>query len=111
MRQRVALARTLIENNDVILMDEPFAALDAKTRRDVQNYALKTLKGKTVLLVTHDIGEVIRIADHVYLLKESPAKAIPIDLKEILSDSSTPRVTNCPQVWQRASSVLSSLYA
>ncbi len=111
MRQRVVLARALIENNEIILMDEPFAALDAKTRQDVQNYAIKALKGKTVVLVTHDIGEVMRMADHVYLLKGSPAKATPIDLKEILGNLPTPRVTDCPHVWQKASSLLSSLYA
>ncbi len=111
MRQRVALARALMEDNDVILMDEPFASLDAKTRQDVQNYAVSALKGKTVLLVTHDIGEVIRLADYVCLLKGSPAKAISIDLNEVLNNSPTPRITNCPHVWQKASSVLSSLYS
>ena len=59
MRQRVALARTLFEDRPIVLMDEPFAALDAITRTRLQDLAVARLGGRTVLLVTHDPLEAI----------------------------------------------------
>ncbi|MGB0903453.1 MAG: ABC transporter ATP-binding protein, partial [Mangrovicoccus sp.] len=53
-RQRVALARTLMEDRPVVLLDEPFSALDAKTRAEMQEAAFAALAGRTVILVTHD---------------------------------------------------------
>lgn len=67
-RQRVALARTLMENRPVVLLDEPFSALDAKTRADMQDLAFETLQGRTVVLVTHDPGEAARLGDRIYLM-------------------------------------------
>lgn len=114
MRQRVALARTLMEDTDVVLMDEPFAALDAKTRQDLQDYAIQTLQGKTVLLVTHDIGEVIRLSNRIYILKGNPAKAILVDedhIKNLLEQMPVPRAMNNAHLWQEARCFLSSLYS
>jgi putative hydroxymethylpyrimidine transport system ATP-binding protein len=54
MRQRVALLRTMMEERSVILMDEPFSALDALTRLKLQNLAARLVEGATVLMVTHD---------------------------------------------------------
>ena len=71
MRQRVALARTWALNPSVLLMDEPFAALDVNTRRVVQGKFLdlwQSEEHRTVLLVTHDLGEAIALADRVVLL-------------------------------------------
>ena len=68
MRQRVALARTLMEDTPVVLLDEPFSALDARTRSDMQELAFEVLSEKTVLLVTHDPGEAVRLSDHLYLM-------------------------------------------
>jgi putative hydroxymethylpyrimidine transport system ATP-binding protein len=62
MRQRVALARTLMEDRPVVLMDEPFASLDAITRYELQALAARVLAGRTVLLVTHDPLEALRPA-------------------------------------------------
>jgi putative hydroxymethylpyrimidine transport system ATP-binding protein len=68
-RQRVALARTLLEDRPVILLDEPFSALDARTRVDMQDLAASQLFGRTVLLVTHDPGEAVRLCNRIYLLQ------------------------------------------
>ena len=73
MRQRVALARTWALAPDVLLMDEPFAALDANTRRSIQSEFLQLWQNdehRTVLFVTHDLGEAIALADRVVLLGE-----------------------------------------
>lgn len=71
-RQRVALARTLMQDADLILMDEPFSALDAITKLQLQNLACQLLAHKTVVLVTHDPEEAIRLGDRIYLLKQNP---------------------------------------
>ncbi|WP_425406402.1 ABC transporter ATP-binding protein [Hwanghaeella sp.] len=77
MRQRVALARTLFEDRPVILMDEPFSSLDAITRRRLQDLAVHLLAGRTVLLVTHDPMEALRVGDEILVLKGSPARIEP----------------------------------
>lgn len=76
MRQRVSLARALMGDHSVVLMDEPFSALDAITRFHLQNLAIELLDNKTVLLVTHDPLEAIRLADIIYILSDSPASII-----------------------------------
>jgi putative hydroxymethylpyrimidine transport system ATP-binding protein len=73
MRQRVALARTLMEDRPIVLMDEPFSALDAITRTRLQDLAIRVLRGRTVLLVTHDPLEAIRIADRIEIMAGRPA--------------------------------------
>lgn len=77
MRQRVALARTLMENQPIVLLDEPFSALDACTRDDMQTLAFETLQGKTVLLVTHDPAEAIRLAHNLYIMSENGIRSHP----------------------------------
>ncbi|MCA3263983.1 MAG: ABC transporter ATP-binding protein [Telmatospirillum sp.] len=72
-RQRAALARTLMEDRPLVLMDEPFGALDAITRWRLQELALQLLKGRTVLLVTHDPREALRMGDAVRVLAGRPA--------------------------------------
>jgi putative hydroxymethylpyrimidine transport system ATP-binding protein len=80
MRQRVALARTLMEDRPVVLMDEPFSAVDAPTRHRLQDLAARLLAGRTVLLVTHDPLEALRLADRILLLGGRPAtmSALPV---------------------------------
>ncbi|MDV7104771.1 ABC transporter ATP-binding protein [Vibrio sp. TH_r3] len=75
MRQRVALARTLMQDKPLVLMDEPFSALDAVTRYQLQNLAAHMLKNKTVLLITHDPQEALRLGDHIALMQGKPASA------------------------------------
>lgn len=74
MRQRVSLARTLFENKSIVLMDEPFASLDVVTRMRLQELAAELLKNKTVLLVTHDPLEALRLGDQVIIMTGMPAK-------------------------------------
>jgi putative hydroxymethylpyrimidine transport system ATP-binding protein len=78
MRQRVALARTLMEDRPVVLMDEPFSAVDAPTRHRLQELAARLLGGRTVLLVTHDPLEALRLADRILVLGGSPA--VPVEV-------------------------------
>ncbi|MDI1287937.1 MAG: ATP-binding cassette domain-containing protein [Reyranella sp.] len=72
MRQRAALARTLCEDRPVILMDEPFAHLDAVTRLDLQDLSARLLLARTVVLVTHDPLEALRLGHQVRVLSGSP---------------------------------------
>lgn len=73
-RQRVALARTLFEARPLVLMDEPFSALDAITRHQLQALAAELLRGATVLHVTHDPWEALRLADRLYVMAGAPAR-------------------------------------
>ncbi|MDO9435185.1 ABC transporter ATP-binding protein [Hydrogenophaga sp.] len=74
MRKRASIIRTLVYDPPIILMDEPFGALDAQTRLQLQNDLLKlwTAKRKTILFVTHDIVEAIGLADRVLVLSRAP---------------------------------------
>ncbi len=74
MRQRVALARTLFEDRPVVLMDEPFSGLDAITRYELQALAAELLTGRTVLLVTHDPLEALRLGHRLLVLAGRPAR-------------------------------------
>lgn len=74
MRQRAALIRTLIENKPIVLMDEPFSALDVATRCKMHELTAKLLKDKTVLFITHDPLEAIRLADIIYVMQGEPVK-------------------------------------
>ena len=74
MRQRVALLRTLMEERPVILMDEPFSALDALTRLKLQDLAANMVKGATVLMVTHDPLEALRLGHRIYVMTGRPAE-------------------------------------
>ncbi len=79
MRQRVALARTLMEDTPVVLLDEPFSALDTKTRREMQELAFNLLHNKTVLLVTHDAAEALRLSQTLLVMTEDGLTAHDID--------------------------------
>ena len=78
MRQRAALIRTLAINPDVLLLDEPFSALDYQTRLTVCDDVYKIIRSekKTALLITHDISEAISVADKIIVLSARPAKVI-----------------------------------
>ncbi len=73
-RQRAALARTLMEDRPVVLMDEPFSALDAITRARLQVLAAGLLAGRTVLLVTHDPLEALRLGHRIQVMTGHPAR-------------------------------------
>jgi putative hydroxymethylpyrimidine transport system ATP-binding protein len=74
MRQRAALLRTLMEKRPVILMDEPFSALDALTRLKLQDLAAQLVKGATVFLVTHDPLEALRLGHQIHIMTGHPAR-------------------------------------
>ena len=78
MRQRAALIRTLAVNPDVLLLDEPFSALDYQTRLSVCDDVYKIIRNenKTALLITHDISEAISVADKIFVLSKRPAHII-----------------------------------
>jgi NitT/TauT family transport system ATP-binding protein len=78
MQQRIALARTLAMKPEIILMDEPFGALDAQTREDMQRLLLDLWQqeGSTILFVTHDIAEALLLADEVILFTARPARIL-----------------------------------
>ena len=80
MQQRVAIARGLSYNARVILMDEPFASVDAQTRFDLEDLVLKlrNAHGTTILLVTHDIDEALYLADRVVVIAEKPATVVDV---------------------------------
>lgn len=92
MRQRIALIRTLATNPQVLLLDEPFSALDYQTRINVSEDIFKMIKDSNVsaILVTHDISEAIAMADQVIVLSHRPAK-----LKKII-DIKTDSPDNTP---------------
>ena len=87
-RQRVALARTLMENRPLVLLDEPFSALDTRTRSQMQDLAAELLEGCTVLMVTHDPAEATRMGHRVLWLNSSGIEDIP------LPDSKPPRAVD-----------------
>jgi len=78
MKQRVAIARALAYNPEILLMDEPFGALDAQTRKLMQQELLKVLRelNKTVVFVTHSVVEAVYLADRVIVMSKRPAKII-----------------------------------
>jgi NitT/TauT family transport system ATP-binding protein len=90
MRQRVALIRTLITEPKILLLDEPFSALDYQTKLKLEDLIFTTLKSlnKTAVLVTHDIGEAIAMSDRIILFASKPGRVhkvfeVPQELKEL----------------------------
>lgn len=87
MKQRVAIGRTLAQNPRIILMDEPFGALDAQVRWEMQEMMIEVIERerKTVVLVTHDIEESIYLADRIIFFTRQPGRIkadIPMDFKQ-----------------------------
>ena len=78
MRQRVAFVRTLLAGKPVLALDEPFAALDALTRQEMQGWLARALaeEPRTVVLVTHDVEEAIVLADRVVVMSPRPGRAV-----------------------------------
>ena len=82
MRQRAALLRTYLMDNDVVLMDEPFSALDALTRRDMRSWFLSMVTdlGISCVLITHDVDEAVEMADRVLVMRGNPKEGCPSNL-------------------------------
>ena len=106
-RQRVALARTLMQDADLILMDEPFSALDAVTRLQLQNLACELLKEKTVILVTHDPQEAIRLGEKIYVLQGQP-----VQIKQVAQlDPIKPHQLHLEALWALQNRLIEQLMA
>jgi putative hydroxymethylpyrimidine transport system ATP-binding protein len=94
MRQRAAIARTLYEDRPIVLMDEPFSALDSFTRAHVQNLAAELLGGRTVLMITHDPLEACRLGHHLVVMSGAPAMLGP----PVTVRGATPRAPDDPEL-------------
>ena len=109
MRQRVALARALAQDADVLLMDEPFGALDAMTR-DLLHDELESIwldRGMTVVFVTHNVREAVRLGDQVVLLSSRPGRvAATFDI-----DLNRPRRIDSVEVSNQATAITDALRA
>jgi NitT/TauT family transport system ATP-binding protein len=94
MRQRIQIARVLANNPRILLMDEPFGALDAQTRTELQDELVRiwSTMRKTVIFITHDIGEAVLLADRVGVMRAGPGsnirEVVAIDLPRPRSRSS-----------------------
>jgi NitT/TauT family transport system ATP-binding protein len=109
MRQRVALARTLAQETPVLLMDEPFAALDAMTR-DVLHDEIERIwrdRRLTVLFVTHNVREAARLGDRIVLLSSRPGRVV----EEYPVDVARPRRIDSPEIARLAATVTDRLRA
>ncbi len=94
-RQRVALARTLMEQREVVLLDEPFSALDARTRADMQELSAQWLQGKTVLHVTHDPAEAARLGQQIFLLQQHGLQQIDPPETAVVRPVDDPATLSC----------------
>ncbi|MFI7540912.1 ABC transporter ATP-binding protein [Actinoplanes sp. NPDC049599] len=109
MRQRVALARSLAQNADILLMDEPFGALDAMTR-DILHDELERIwreQHLTVLFVTHNVREAVRLGDRVVLLSSRPGRVI----EDFPITHQRPRRIDSPEVSGQAAEITDRLRA
>jgi len=104
MKQRVAIARTLINRPKLLLMDEPFGALDPQTRWEMQGMLIDVShrEDNTILFVTHDVSEAVYLADTVYVLSKRPARImhridIPTFSERSLSVKASPAFRQCEE--------------
>ncbi|MGH1479097.1 MAG: ABC transporter ATP-binding protein [Geminicoccales bacterium] len=104
-RQRAALARTLMEDRPLVLMDEPFSSLDAITRTRLQALSATLLRDKTVLLVTHDPLEALRVSHRIHVMAGRPATIEPA----LIPDSEPLRALDDPQILTLQADLLARL--
>ncbi len=105
MRQRAALARTLMEDRAIVLMDEPFSAVDALTRLHLQDLGAALLAGRSVLLVTHDPLEALRLGHRILVLRGTPA-----ELHDVTPPpGAPPRPADEPALHEAAAAILREL--
>lgn len=95
MRQRAALARTMFEDRPIVFLDEPFSALDAGTRADMQELAAEVLTTRTVLLVTHDPAEAARLAHQITVMSAQNTQNWPVPETPALRDINAAQTLAC----------------
>jgi NitT/TauT family transport system ATP-binding protein len=107
MRQRVAFLRTLLSGKPLLCLDEPFGALDAITRGEMQDWLAEALSNepRTVVLVTHDVEEAIMLADRVLVLSPRPGRVI----EELEMDMARPRTRSDAEVMRLRERILAVL--
>ncbi|GGI44433.1 nitrate/sulfonate/bicarbonate ABC transporter ATP-binding protein [Paenibacillus marchantiophytorum] len=107
MKQRVAIARALVMDPDILLMDEPFAALDEQTRiillKDLEDIWLQT--GKTILFITHNIREAVMLSDRVIVMATQPGKV----KKEFAVQAARPHQMNDPLIHALENKIMEAL--
>jgi ABC-type nitrate/sulfonate/bicarbonate transport system ATPase subunit len=110
MQQRLAIARTLAVRPEVILMDEPFGALDAQTRADMQNLLVRVWDetAAPILFVTHDVEEAIYLADRLFILSARPGTIVE-DLPVPFARPRDPGIKQAPEFQELVQHVLSCL--
>ncbi len=109
MRQRVALARALAVNPKILLMDEPFAALDSFTRERMQDELVRVWQHerKAVLFITHNIDEAIKLGDRVVVMSSRPGQVVRI----INLEDARPRDVDSPESVKVVHEVREALHA
>lgn len=107
MRQRAALLRTWVSRPDIVALDEPFGALDAQTRKRMQDWLVRVWQEfqSTVLLVTHDVDEALALADRVVVLSQRPARVA----KEYTVAAARPRSPFDPELLRMKEEIYSTL--
>ncbi|MCC3867746.1 ABC transporter ATP-binding protein [Terrisporobacter mayombei] len=107
MRQRANFMRTFVNSSDIMLLDEPFGALDSITRSSMQNWLLDIKKEikSTILLITHDIDEAIILSDRIYILSNKPA----VVTKEVFVDKRIYNKNNLENMAKLKKEILSYL--
>lgn len=115
MQQRVALARCLANDPDVILMDEPLGALDALTREKMQGLILQLWKetGKTIVLVTHSVEEALYLGDRLFVMAPRPGRIerdYELPFAGVALDSDARDLKNSPEFVERREEILSLIW-
>jgi NitT/TauT family transport system ATP-binding protein len=97
MKQRVQIARSIANDSEILIMDEPFGALDAQTRRLMQKEVIDIWEktGKTILFVTHDINEAVYLGQRISIMSRAPRAAI---IETIEVNTAYPRKLDNPQL-------------
>lgn len=110
MRQRAALLRTILTEQDVLLLDEPFGALDALTRRELQDWLLNIWQeySKTIFFITHDVDEAVYLGDRVMVLSSRPGHIVET-LEVDLPRPRRPGMIALPEFGQQAAELLGAL--
>lgn len=115
MKQRVGIARTLINNPDILLMDEPFSALDALTREQMQDFTRKLWwdTGKTIFFITHDVDEALILGSRVVVLSNRPGKVIkeiPLHFSRNVIEEGSKKVKYTEEYFEKREELLQLLH-
>ncbi|NNN03613.1 MAG: ABC transporter ATP-binding protein [Acidimicrobiaceae bacterium] len=112
MRQRVAFMRTLVAHQPLLLLDEPFGALDAQTRLEMQSWLLNVWRetGRTVLFITHDVDESIFLSDRILVMSPRPGRVVA-DLPNTLARPRELDVLTDPQFIELKSTIMHLLHS